>query len=222
MLSIFDLFAPATPFDRPHLLYTFLTQPLHLVARLCYHFLAHLRPHRQPRHHKSIRVVCLSDTHSLNPGKIPDGDVLIHAGDITAHGTPSELQAAIDLLSALPHKHKYIIAGNHDTYLDESSRATLSKADQHAKINWKNLTYLQHSTESIYLPTHNPACISTVARKHPYQTQPSRSLTPAPKMLGATLSRKKQTSSSPTRHPNTTSTSPPPWDANTSPPKSPA
>jgi len=155
MLSISDLFAPATPFDRPHLLYTLLTQPLHLVARLCYHFLAHLRPHRQPRHHKSIRVVCISDTHSLNPGKIPDGDVLIHAGDITAHGTPSELQAAIDLLSTLPHQHKYIIAGNHDTYLDESSRATLPKADQHANINWKSLTYLQHSTESIYLPCHN-------------------------------------------------------------------
>lgn len=150
---ISNMFAPASPFDRPHLIHTLFTQPLHLVARLCYHFLAHLRP--QPRHRKSIRVVCISDTHSLNPGAIPNGDVLIHAGDITAHGTPSELQAAIDLLSALPHKYKYIIAGNHDTYLDESSRATLSKADQHANIDWKTLTYLQHSTEAVYLPSHN-------------------------------------------------------------------
>jgi len=155
MHFISDLFAPASPFDRPHLIYTVLTQPLHLVARLCYHFLTHLRPLAQPRHHKSIRVVCISDTHSLNPGTIPSGDVLIHAGDITAHGTPSELQAAIDLLSALPHKYKYIIAGNHDTFLDHSSRATLPKADQHATLNWQSLIYLQHSSHSIYLPTHN-------------------------------------------------------------------
>jgi len=150
---ISDLRAPASPFDRPRFIHTLLTQPLHLLARLCYHFLTHLRP--QPRRHKSIRVVCISDTHSLDPGKIPNGDVLIHAGDITAHGTPSELQAAIDLFSALPHKHKYIIAGNHDTYLDESSRATLPSADQHATLDWKSLTYLQHSSASIYLPSHN-------------------------------------------------------------------
>jgi predicted MPP superfamily phosphohydrolase len=150
-----DLRAPASPFDPPHLIYTILTQPLHLLSRLSYHFLTLLRP--QPRRHQHpIRVVCISDLHSLDPGKIPNGDVLIHAGDITAHGTPSELQAAIDLLSPLPHKHKYIIAGNHDTYLDPSSRTTLLKADQHhAPLNWKSLTYLQHSSASIYLPSHN-------------------------------------------------------------------
>lgn len=153
MHSVSDLCAPTSPFDRPHLIYTLLTQPLHLVSRLCYHLLTSFRP--WPKRHQPIRVVCISDTHSLNPGTIPNGDVLIHAGDITAHGTPSELQAAIDLLSALPHEHKYIIAGNHDTYLDPSSRATLPKADQHATLNWKSLTYLQHTSSSIYLPTHN-------------------------------------------------------------------
>lgn len=146
--------APPSPFDRPHLIYTLLTQPLHLILRLSYHFLTLLRPAPR-RHQPAIRVVCISDTHSLDPGDIPSGDILIHAGDITAHGTPAELQDAIDLFSSLPHKHKYIIAGNHDTYLDETSRTTLSKADQHASINWKFLTYLQHSSESIHLPTHN-------------------------------------------------------------------
>lgn len=152
-----DLRAPVSPFDRPHLIYTFLTQPLHLVSRLCYHFLTLLRP--LPRRHQPIRVVCISDTHSLDPGDIPSGDVLVHAGDITAHGTPSELQAAIDLLSSLPHKHKYVIAGNHDTYLDESSRVTLPKADQRASLDWKSLTYLQHASTSIHLPAHNRSLV---------------------------------------------------------------
>ena len=34
-----------------------------------------------------MKLVCISDTHNLHHDlKIPDGDVLVHAGDITVHG----------------------------------------------------------------------------------------------------------------------------------------
>lgn len=150
------LLAPNSPFDRPHLIHTILTQPLHLLIRLTSHFLTILRPlppttRQQAR---KIRVVCISDTHSLDPGPVPPGDILIHAGDITAHGTPAELQTAIDHLSTLPHPHKFIIAGNHDTYLDPNSRQTLSEEDQNPPNppDWKTLTYLQHSSATITIP----------------------------------------------------------------------
>lgn len=151
---------PSSPFDRPHLLHTILTQPLHLLIRLTSHFLTALRPLAPSNRNnaRKIRVVCISDTHSLDPGPIPTGDILIHAGDITAHGTPAELQAAIDHLSTLPHPHKFIIAGNHDTYLDPNSRPTLSSEAQtpSTPLTWNSLTYLQHTTTTAKIHQTSP------------------------------------------------------------------
>jgi predicted phosphodiesterase len=63
----------------------------------------------------SLRLILISDTHSQHAQvAVPDGDVLIHAGDITDHG---ELETVRDFnawLGALPHPHKLVIAGNHD------------------------------------------------------------------------------------------------------------
>jgi hypothetical protein len=96
-----------------------------------------------------ITVVCLSDTHSRTPEDLPDGDILIHAGDLTRKGTTPEIQAAIDWLSSFPHRHKIAIAGNHDTYLDPRSRSTLSEVDQTGSLNWRDIHYLQHSSMTI-------------------------------------------------------------------------
>lgn len=61
-----------------------------------------------------LRFVCISDTHNDDCGKqIPDGDVLIHAGDLTDFGSTEELQAALDWIIPLPHKIKVIVAGRH-------------------------------------------------------------------------------------------------------------
>ena len=41
---------------------------------------------------KNIKFVCISDTHTKHYAlKIPDGDVLIHAGDFTYGGQPKEI-----------------------------------------------------------------------------------------------------------------------------------
>lgn len=63
-----------------------------------------------------MKIICISDTHShdLRDLNIPDGDVLIHAGDATGLGTISELAKFNHQLGCLPHKHKIIIPGNHD------------------------------------------------------------------------------------------------------------
>lgn len=62
-----------------------------------------------------MRIVCISDTHSLHRQvDIPDGDVLIHAGDLCNHGTKGEVKQFISWLGELPHAHKIFIAGNHD------------------------------------------------------------------------------------------------------------
>lgn len=66
------------------------------------------------------RIVCISDTHGRHPRlKLPDGDILIHAGDFTERGEAYEVDPFLDWFEALPHPHKVFIAGNHDFYLEQ-------------------------------------------------------------------------------------------------------
>jgi len=80
-----------------------------------------------------MRLVCLSDTHSLHRSipAIPDGDVLIHAGDCLGAGTLDNVEDLNDWLGTLPHRHKIVIAGNHDWVFQETpdlAREALSNA----------------------------------------------------------------------------------------------
>ena len=60
-----------------------------------------------------LRAVCVSDSHNDNASpSIPDGDIPIHAGDMTDTGTMAELQSAFGWISSLPHKVKIVVAGN--------------------------------------------------------------------------------------------------------------
>lgn len=74
---------------------------------------------KQPGH---LRFVCISDTHSLTKNlKLPDGDVLLHAGDFSNIGRPSEVQGFANFLLSTNFKHRIVIAGNHDLTFDKQS-----------------------------------------------------------------------------------------------------
>lgn len=61
------------------------------------------------------KVVCMSDIHSWDTGfTVPEGDVLVAAGDLTSNGGASEVLRFVKWMGALPHAHKIIVAGNHD------------------------------------------------------------------------------------------------------------
>lgn len=65
-----------------------------------------------------MRVVCISDTHGDHHRlQVPGGDVLVHAGDWSLTGSPADAHAFGAWLGMQPHKHKVIIAGNHDESL---------------------------------------------------------------------------------------------------------
>lgn len=64
-----------------------------------------------------MRIVCTSDTHTLHHAiqEVPDGDVLVHAGDFLNGGFDlRELVEFNDWLGSQPHRYKVVIAGNHD------------------------------------------------------------------------------------------------------------
>ncbi|RXW15685.1 hypothetical protein EST38_g10167 [Candolleomyces aberdarensis] len=59
------------------------------------------------------RFVCISDTH-CKTFEVPDGDVLLHSGDLTKVGRTVEMKKTMEWIYGLPHKVKIVIAGNHD------------------------------------------------------------------------------------------------------------
>ncbi|HEX7333425.1 MAG TPA: metallophosphatase domain-containing protein [Pyrinomonadaceae bacterium] len=91
-----------------------------------------------------MKIVCISDTHTFESQiTVPDGDVLIHAGDATITGTPQEVAAFGKWLDSQPHKHKIFIAGNHDWLFErnpEQARYLIQFAGVH---------YLQDSSVEI-------------------------------------------------------------------------
>mmetsp|Transcript_22194 Transcript_22194/g.37592 ORF Transcript_22194/g.37592 Transcript_22194/m.37592 type:complete len:301 (-) Transcript_22194:286-1188(-) len=66
-----------------------------------------------------LRFVCISDTHMQHSKlNMPDGDVLIHCGDFTNHGSLKEVREFAAWLTTLSYKHIIIVPGNHDMILD--------------------------------------------------------------------------------------------------------
>jgi Icc-related predicted phosphoesterase len=71
-----------------------------------------------------MKIVAISDTHALHARMtqaIPEGDILIHSGDLTDIGALNDVKSFADWSKDLPFKHKIIIAGNHDFCFDPDS-----------------------------------------------------------------------------------------------------
>ncbi|KAL5375822.1 hypothetical protein DPSP01_010927 [Paraphaeosphaeria sporulosa] len=157
-----NLFRPAQPTP----LQRFLRKPLLFIATYLY---THQPPLKQKRRNSNnsssqsngrttphhITVVCLSDTHNTQP-LVPAADILLHAGDLTQNGTFAELQATLDWLAALPHRHKFVIAGNHDLLLSPSFVAsapsrvfTTTPGCTKEDLEWGDVTYLEDSSATV-------------------------------------------------------------------------
>ncbi|KAG6897840.1 hypothetical protein C0992_010328 [Termitomyces sp. T32_za158] len=109
------------------------------------------------------RFVCISDTHS-RPFPVPDGDVLLHSGDLSSWGYPSQVDMTLKWLQELNHPAKIIIAGNHDLCLD----ANLDEGDQVLPLQDLSLEAIREKLRSeevrdtnIYYLEHESLVITT-------------------------------------------------------------
>ena len=85
-----------------------------------------------------MRLVLVSDTHQRHDDLVvPDGDVLVHAGDFCRRGRADEVARFNAWLGIQNHRHKVVIAGNHD-FLFEQEPAIARSLLTHA-------TYLEDS-----------------------------------------------------------------------------
>src|ERR1700694_4440693 len=74
--------------------------------------------------HRPVRIVCISDTHEWHRElAVPDGDLLIHAGDFTFWNHASKIRDFNSWLGELPHRHKVVVPGNHDRAFNQGPRS---------------------------------------------------------------------------------------------------
>jgi Icc-related predicted phosphoesterase len=112
-----------------------------------------------------MRIVCISDTHGLHIkmekyASLPQGDVLIHAGDCTNVGKPYEVKEFVEwFMDIKGFQTKIFIAGNHD-FAFEEHRYPHNQGDYdwyHDLMNKENLSqsnvvYLEDSEFTIQSP----------------------------------------------------------------------
>lgn len=110
-----------------------------------------------------MRLVCISDTHGLHDQvQVPDGDVLIHAGDCTNDIGQANLRSFLYWFARLPHKHKIFIAGNHDGAFEKWNEQARLLVATVAEQTGSNVTYLQEQETVVdgikfYGMPHTPA-----------------------------------------------------------------
>jgi Icc-related predicted phosphoesterase len=102
-----------------------------------------------------IRIVCISDTHGVDHSNcvhhVPDGDILIHAGDFSNTGEQEQVEDLSKMFGEVGFPHKLVIAGNHDCTFEpafyERSGKRFHRAGKYdpttVRAALKNCTYLE-------------------------------------------------------------------------------
>lgn len=94
-----------------------------------------------------MTLCCISDTHSKHAQLSLDGypaDVLIHAGDFTGSESPMAIILFLEWFDAQPYKHKILIAGNHELFVQDNNEWFLGLAK-----TFPGITYLQDTATTI-------------------------------------------------------------------------
>lgn len=123
---------------------------------------------------KKVSLCAISDTHGHIPKNLPNADILVIAGDFTAMDTEKQNADFLDWVESQPHKHRIIVPGNHDSYIEKH----LNEAYEHIVQQGLNIQLLVDEAVTvegikfwgtpwtIRFPGQNPDCMAfTVANE---------------------------------------------------------
>ena len=66
-----------------------------------------------------MKIIFISDTHGQHDFlDLPEGDMIIHAGDVSSRGTRHEIAQFLAWFKKLGYRYKIFIAGNHDFFFE--------------------------------------------------------------------------------------------------------
>jgi len=100
-----------------------------------------------------IRLVIISDTHGLhigiekNFGKLPEGDILIHAGDVSNVGEIPDINRFLTWFANREFENKVFIAGNHDFGFETNRHMVAAMVDEFKESH--NVTYLEDKSADV-------------------------------------------------------------------------
>lgn len=86
-----------------------------------------------------MKIICLADLHGHLP-KVSSGDMLIVAGDLTAHNLYDEYLDFLDWMKEQDFRYKILVGGNHDGYLHSDGMMFSALCKK------KKIRYLQDSS----------------------------------------------------------------------------
>jgi Icc-related predicted phosphoesterase len=89
-----------------------------------------------------VKIVCLSDTHMHHKKiKMPEADMIIHAGDFTYRGELEEVQKFLKWYGEQKAKYKLLICGNHEVEISKQPTQLLQQLCENQGIQLLNNTY---------------------------------------------------------------------------------
>lgn len=92
-----------------------------------------------------MKIVLISDTHVQHRGlELPEGDCIVHAGDLTGRGQLNQVYDFLNWYNKLPFEFKIFIAGNHDMSFD-FDKSTV----KNILADYNDLIYLENSGTEI-------------------------------------------------------------------------
>ena len=96
-----------------------------------------------------MRFIAISDTHGCHRQlNLPEGDVILHAGDVCNKGDAAQVHDFIEWFAGLDYKHKIFISGNHD--IDLNQNTSLITKLLPSEITFLNGTFYQVENFSIW------------------------------------------------------------------------
>lgn len=100
-----------------------------------------------------IKLTLISDTHNYHNklnDKLPGGDILIHAGDVSSMGYMHEIKYFLEWFSKIPgYTYKIFIAGNHDFLFEKNPNMAKMLVNEYS-----NIIYLENEEISIPVREH--------------------------------------------------------------------
>lgn len=112
-----------------------------------------------------MSITCISDLHGYRP-RVPGGDLLIVAGDLTARDRFEEFTGFFSWLRDLPYTCKIVIAGNHDGLI-ESGKIIFGEDLKSQNIHYLCDSGMEYEGLKIWgspythrFPGQNPACMA--------------------------------------------------------------
>lgn len=129
-----------------------------------------------------IRLVIISDTHGKHSqikhalGDMPEGDILIHGGDVSNVGDLWDIERFINWFVSQPYDHKVFIAGNHDFGFERESHACATIIEEKKEKNW-GINYLEDNSVEIEglkfwgSPVTSPFCGWAFNKEQDYRAQ---------------------------------------------------